>query len=79
MVQWVKTVPGDMGLIPELGRSLEKEMATHPSILTWKIPWTKELGGLQSTELQESEMTEQLSREKTAYYIITIPTLPQNI
>ena len=27
---------------------LEKEMATHSSILAWKIPWTKELGGLQS-------------------------------
>ena len=24
-------------------------MATHSSIITWKIPWTKELGGLQST------------------------------
>ena len=27
---------------------LEKEMATHPSILAWKIPWTEETGGLQS-------------------------------
>ena len=27
---------------------LEKEMATHSSILAWKIPWTEELGGLQS-------------------------------
>ena len=27
---------------------LEKKMATHSSILAWKIPWTKELGGLQS-------------------------------
>ena len=27
---------------------LEKEMATHPSILTWEIPWTEEPGGLQS-------------------------------
>ena len=32
---------GDPGLIPGLGRSLEKEMATHSSILTWKIPWTE--------------------------------------
>ena len=31
---------------------LEKEMATHSSILTWKIPWTGEPGGLQSIELQ---------------------------
>ena len=28
--------------------ALEKEMATHSSILAWKIPWTKEPGGLQS-------------------------------
>ena len=27
---------------------LEKEMATHSSILAWRIPWTKEPGGLQS-------------------------------
>ena len=29
-------------------KQLEKEMATHSSILDWRIPWTKELGGLQS-------------------------------
>ena len=28
--------------------NLEKEVATHPSILAWKIPWTVELGGLKS-------------------------------
>ena len=31
---------------------LEKEMATHSSILAWKIPWTEEPGGLQSMGLQ---------------------------
>ena len=31
---------------------LEKEMATNSSILAWRIPWTEELGGLQSTGLQ---------------------------
>ena len=31
---------------------LEKEMATHSSILAWIIPWTEELGGLQSTGSQ---------------------------
>jgi len=30
------------------GDPLEKEMATHSSILAWRIPWTEELGGLQS-------------------------------
>ena len=32
--------------------SLEKEMATHSSILAWKIPWVEEPSGLQSTGLQ---------------------------
>ena len=32
--------------------SLEKEMATYPSILAWEIPWTEEPGGLQSTGQQ---------------------------
>ena len=31
---------------------LEKEMATHSSILAWRIPWMEEFGGLQSTESQ---------------------------
>ena len=31
---------------------LEKEMATHSSILAWKIPWMEEAGRLQSMELQ---------------------------
>ena len=31
---------------------LEKEMATHSSILAWKIPWMEEPGGLQSVGLQ---------------------------
>ena len=37
-----------------LGREdpLEKEMAAHSSILAWRIPWTEEPGGLQSTGLQ---------------------------
>ena len=40
--------------IQSLGRegSLEKEMATHSSILAWRIPWTEEPGGLQPTGLQ---------------------------
>ena len=35
-------------------------MATHSSILAWRIPWTEELGGLQSTGCKESDMTERL-------------------
>ena len=40
--------------------SLEKEMATHSSILPWRIPWTEELGGLQSMGRKESDTTERL-------------------
>ena len=36
------------GSIPGSGRSLEKGMATHSSVLAWEIPWTEEPGGLQS-------------------------------
>ena len=36
---------------------LEKEMATHSSILAWRIPGTEEPGGLQSMGLQESDTT----------------------
>ena len=34
--------------------ALEKEMATHSSILAWEIPWTEDPGGLQSMGLQKS-------------------------
>ena len=37
---------------------LEKGMATHSSILAWKIPWTEESGGLQSWGHKKSDMTE---------------------
>ena len=40
---------------------LEKRMATHSSILAWKIPWTEEPGGLQSMGLKESDTTEWLN------------------
>ena len=40
--------------VRSLGREdpLEKEVATHSSILAWRMPWTEELGGIQSVELQ---------------------------
>ena len=34
---------------------LEKEVATHSSVLAWEIPWTEEPGRLQSMGLQESQ------------------------
>ena len=50
---------GDLGSVPGLAKPLEKGMATHSSIPTWKIPWTEETGGLQSIGLQRSDMSEQ--------------------
>ena len=43
--------------VRSLGREdpLEKEMASRSSILAWRIPWTEELGGLQSTGHKESD------------------------
>ena len=45
----VKASASDAG---DLGFPLEKEMATHFSILAWRIPWTEDPGGLQSMGLQ---------------------------
>ena len=43
-----------------LGLDEAKEMATHSSILAWRIPWTEELGGLQSTGRKELDTTERI-------------------
>ena len=50
---------GDAALIPELGRSPEKEMTTHSSILAWEIPWVEESGRLHTAHggSQELDMT----------------------
>ena len=42
----------DVGSILELERSPEEGVATHSSILAWRIPWTEEPGGLQSIASQ---------------------------
>ena len=50
----VKNLSADTGdIIRSLGQEdpLEEEMATHSSILAWRIPWTEEPGGLQSMGL----------------------------
>ena len=46
--------------VRSLGREdpLEKEMATHSSILAWRIPWMEELGGLQFMSRKELDTTE---------------------
>ena len=55
VAQRLKCLPAmqETGVL-SLGREhlLEKEMATHSSILAWRIPWTEEPGGLQSTGSQ---------------------------
>ena len=54
----VKNPPASAGnviSIPGREEPLEKEMATHSSILAWEIPWTEETGGLQSMGLQKSQ------------------------
>ena len=54
MAQWVKNPPAMQELresqvqSPDWEDPLEKSIATHSSILAWRIPWTEESGGLQS-------------------------------
>ena len=55
MVQTVNNLPATWETqVRSLDREdpLEKGMATHSSILAWRIPWTEETGGLQSRGLQ---------------------------
>ena len=58
MPQWVKNLPAVQEMqksrVQSLGQedALEEGMATHSSILAWRIPWTEEPGGLLSTGLQ---------------------------
>ena len=56
---------------------LEKEMATHSSTLAWRIPWTEEPGGLQSTGLQKGVEHWQLKKNKWSEVKVaqTCPTL----
>ena len=54
--------------------TLEEDMATHSSILAWRIPWTKEPGGLQSWGRKESDTTEQLRTH--SHYYISISSYP---
>ena len=65
MAQMVKNLPAmqetQLGS-PGRKDSLEKGMATHTSILAWRIPWTEEPGGLYSPRgRKESDTTERLT------------------
>ena len=81
MVQTAKTLPAiwETWLL-SLGWEdlLEKGMATHSSVLAWRIPGTEDPGGLQSMESQkESDMIEHLtlsfcSRLKWPFFVILV-------
>ena len=45
---------------------LEEGIATHSSMLAWKIPWKEEPGGLQSTGSKRMDTTERLSTERSS-------------
>ena len=63
MAQMVKRLPTmwETGIQSLSREDLEKEKATHSSILAWKIPWTEELSRLHSQwGRKESDTTEQL-------------------
>ena len=67
MAQQVKNPPAmQETLVHFLGREdpLEEEMATHSSILAWKIPWTEwSLAGYSPWGHKESDMTEQQQQQ----------------
>ena len=48
----------DVGSIPGSGRSPEESLATHSSILAWRVSWTEETSDLQFQGCKESDTTE---------------------
>ena len=72
--RWAKMIPhgsvskesacnaGDPGLIPGSGRSPGEEMATHSSILAWRIPQTEKPGGYSPCGHRGSDTTESLAQ-----------------
>ena len=74
---------GNAGLIFVLKDLLEEEMATHSSILAWKIPWTEEPGGLQSVGHKDLDTTEytcmRLKDVKAAYEVLGLAAPSVNL
>ena len=58
---------GDVGLIPGLGRSSEKENGNPLRILAWEIPWTEEPGRLQSQRVGHDVATKQQQLTKNRH------------
>ena len=68
---------GDIGSVPEWGRSPGREMAMYSSVLAWEIPWTEEPDGLQSMKLQKSQTRLRDSTPKTADSQCTWTPVPE--
>ena len=84
VAQMVKHLPTMQDTwVQSLGQEdlLEKEMATHSSILAWKIPWTEEPGSLQSMGLQRvgHELATSLFTSLSHPYMITGKTIHYQI
>ena len=81
----VKNLPANTGekmWVQSLGQKdpPQEGIATHSSILAWRIPWTEEPGGLQSTGLQRVDTTEMTSYiyiqlGSAQHYLVTIVSL----
>ena len=69
----VKRLPAIQEIrVQSLGRedSLEKEIATHSSILAWKIPWLEEPGRFSPQSLKKSDMTKQLHLRMKNFHLL---------
>ena len=66
--------------VPALGPedSLEDGMATHSSILAWRIPWTKEPGGLQSMGLQRVRHDQSNLKHTDSYSFLEVKVVSGN-
>ena len=58
---------------------LKKEMATHSSMLSWRIPWTEEPGRLQPSLKESQCICENLCTKKCSQHYLPLSLLPHNI
>ena len=56
---------GELGSVLGQDDPLEKRMATHTSVLAWRVPWTEEPGGLSPCSLKESHATQRFTHTHT--------------
>ena len=83
MAQWTKDPPAvQQTWVRSLGQEdpLEKEMATHSAILTWKIPWTEEPGRLYSLwGCKESDTTKHTTSQGPLEILVKVTVLRQRL